>query len=302
MVVFQTVSGGAIYIINADGSDLRFLTNGMDPALSPDRQWVAFTRWDLGAAGLFVIKTDGTEERQLLAVPLAKAPAWSPDGTKIAISYQNGGHLYDWIQQKKITIPGTTTKMTVDILKRADANWKIAVVSTSDGKLHELYSHNFSYSPTWSADGKTIAYASDKGLSITWEDANSAATRDPNTYTLTDKIFTDRSPAWSPDGTRIVFQYKLSDHSEIMIMNADGSGRTQLTNGVSLMKPVVSSVSPTWSPDGSQIAYLSDANGKWDIWVMDADGGNPHLLFPSGALDSLTLEYNNVDERVLSWR
>ena len=35
-IVFQTSSGGEIYLINADGTDLRYLTTGLDPALSPD--------------------------------------------------------------------------------------------------------------------------------------------------------------------------------------------------------------------------------------------------------------------------
>ncbi len=45
-IIFQTLSGGPIYVVDADGSNLRYLTTGMDPALSPDGQWVAFTRWE----------------------------------------------------------------------------------------------------------------------------------------------------------------------------------------------------------------------------------------------------------------
>jgi hypothetical protein len=61
-------------------------------------------------------------------------------------------------------------------------------------------------------------------------------------------------------------------------------------------------VAPAWSPDGSQIAFLTDRTGHWEMWVMSADGSNQRPLFPDGTLDGLTLQYNNVDERMLSWR
>jgi hypothetical protein len=99
LVAFQDATGGGIYIIHADGTNLRYLTTGMDPAISPDRQWVAFTRWGLQNYGLFLIKTDGTGEHQLFSQPFMKAPAWSPDGTQIAVSYQAANSLVQQIQR-----------------------------------------------------------------------------------------------------------------------------------------------------------------------------------------------------------
>jgi dipeptidyl aminopeptidase/acylaminoacyl peptidase len=187
----------------------------------------------------------------------------------------------------------------------ADARWKIGLVTVSSGYFTDLASHDYSFSPSFSTGGATkgqIAYASDKGISLTWENAPSAVSRDPNAGTVSTVRFNDRSPAWSPDGTRIAFQYKTSDRSEIYVMNADGSGRTALTQSPPLAETPVSSVSPAWSPDGTRIAYLCNEGGAWDIWVMDADGGNPHALFQAGTLKDIEFDYQNVDERVLSWR
>src|SRR5512136_3072680 len=50
-IVYQTASGGPIYAINADGTNLHYLTTGMDPALSPDGRQVAFVRWDTAQNG-----------------------------------------------------------------------------------------------------------------------------------------------------------------------------------------------------------------------------------------------------------
>ena len=97
-LVFQTSSGGSIYAINPDGANLRYLTTGLDPAISPDGQWVAFTRWDNpqnGALGsLWVINIDGTGERMILeGLHQPKSPVWSADGSRIIVNMQHGGRV-----------------------------------------------------------------------------------------------------------------------------------------------------------------------------------------------------------------
>ena len=75
------------------------------------------------------------------------------------------------------------------------------------------------------------------------------------------------SAAWSPNGSKIAYEMQVGD-TEIYVMNADGTGNTNLTsNGVT-------DGHPTWSPDGSRIAFHSN-RGTQDIYVMDADGTDP---------------------------
>src|SRR5438874_2710686 len=92
-------------------------------------------------------------------------------------------------------------------------------------------------------------------------------------------------PAFSPDGGKIVFTSNRTSTSQVYVMNADGSGQTQLTFDAQPKDQV-----PDWSPDGSEIAYLADTHGisdvvnpSWgDIWVMNADGSDQHPI-TSGA-------------------
>ena len=301
-LVFQTSSGGDIYTINTDGTNLTRLTNGLDPAWSPDGSQVAFTRWYNTEGGVYVINADGSGERLVFADPQAKAPAWSPDGTSIAFTYQHEGHPTNWEKCRTFKPPGKSEPVRRCFEMPADPWWKLGVVRLEDGYFHELYCHNYSYSPTWSPDATRIAYASDQGLALTWEGATSAVTRDPNTGALSQKRTLDRSPAWSPDGTRIAFQYRSHDHYEIVVMNADGTGRTQLTRNFPLNDRAINCVSPAWSPDGKYIVYLTDEKGpqEWEFYVMNADGSNQHPLFQT-ALAGIRIQYENVDERVVDW-
>ncbi len=100
---------------------------------------------------------------------------------------------------------------------------------------------------------------------------------------LTDNTADDRTPAWSPDGTRIAFasnRDRPADGStEIYVMNANGGGVTRLTNNGA------DDLDPVWSPDGTRIAFVSARAGNDEIFIMNADGSNQLNLTNSPADD-----------------
>lgn len=95
---------------------------------------------------------------------------------------------------------------------------------------------------------------------------------DPSNGAYTVLASGTRSPAASPDGTKIAF----SRGGNVWVMNADGSGQTQLIIGW------VFNSMPAWSPDGTQIAFISnlDETGS-KLYVMDADGQNSQRITSS---------------------
>lgn len=104
-----------------------------------------------------------------------------------------------------------------------------------------------------------------------------------NQTNLTNNTAHDEDPAWSPDGSQIVFATTRDNvptgGPEIYTMNADGSGSTRLTDNLE------SDAQPSWSPDGSKITFRSFRDGDGEVYVMDADGGNQTNLTNNTAAD-----------------
>jgi TolB protein len=135
-------------------------------------------------------------------------------------------------------------------------------------------------SPTWSKDGKRIAFVSardDPNPSTAGSQAwdiyvmNSA---DGGTVTrLTDRAGPDVDPAWSPDGKQVAFVSGrdadgVEDTSDLYAVTLDGLQVTRLTaEGTRVGEP-------SWAPGGKQIAFTAgdfDANDT-DVFVVNADG------------------------------
>lgn len=133
-------------------------------------------------------------------------------------------------------------------------------------------------SPTWSPDGKQLAFASiDKSGNndLYLLDMNSRAlTR------LTNDFYDDRDPSWSPDGRFLAFSSDRTPFGErgkynLFLYHLNTGEISYLTQGNE------NDFAPSWSPDGSRIVFTSDFDGAQNIWMMNVDGagsatGLPH--------------------------
>ncbi|MCL4394366.1 MAG: hypothetical protein M1482_06100 [Chloroflexi bacterium] len=283
-LIFQVASGSNIYTVNGDGTNLTRITYGMDPAWSPDGKHITFARWD-ASAGVFTANADGTNEQEIFGVYKPLSPQWSPDGTRIAYVSQKGGTLDD----KKICF----YTMCFNIV--ADPHWKIGVIDLDTRTLTEPRCSYHCFSPTWSTDNHTIAFA-DATFGILTTDTLTSA--DP--VTIFSQNPAVQSTLYSPDGSKIAFQVRQANHWEINVMNADGSFVTPVTFADPFASTPVNNVAPRWSPDGKQILFLSDRNGKWEFFVVNVDGtGLKQVL--KNVTDLLPIWYNNSNERVVDW-
>ena len=62
-IVFETATGGDIYTVNGDGSQLTRVSRGIDPSWSPDGKKIFFARWDNADPGIYTANSDGSNEQ-----------------------------------------------------------------------------------------------------------------------------------------------------------------------------------------------------------------------------------------------
>ena len=82
-----------------------------------------------------------------------------------------------------------------------------------------------------------------------------------------------RYPVWSPDGTQIAFRSERDGNREIYLMQADGSGQTNLT-----LAPDAEDTFPVWAPDGEWIAFSTERADGPGVYLIRADGSGLTFL------------------------
>ncbi|HMI55849.1 MAG TPA: hypothetical protein VK494_06665, partial [Gemmatimonadaceae bacterium] len=124
--------------------------------------------------------------------------------------------------------------------------------------------------PDWSPDGTKLLFTShlvtdNQANSITAEIYTINADGTGDRVALTANTEEERAPAWSPDGTRIVFSCRRGGSDfEICVMNADGTDQVQLTNNS------VADLTATWSLDGQKIMFHRPVAGRLQLFLMNA--------------------------------
>ena len=199
-----------------------------------------------GRKEIFVMDYDGTNVRQVTNHrSIAMAPAWSPDGLKLAYSLYNKGR---------------NNVKNLDLFEYDFATNSIRMLSN-----RKTMNSGAAYSP----DGRTIA------LTMNFLGNPEIFTLTPgakDVTRLTKSMGFDVDPSWSPDGSKIVFVSTRSGPSMVFSMASDGSNVQRLTFAGKY------NATPHWSPRNNKIAFSSWVDGVFDIFIMNPDGTNLERL------------------------
>jgi Tol biopolymer transport system component len=200
-------------------------------------------------------------------------------------------------------LPTPTVAGTIAFLKLTefadDANGDIYVVNTDGTGLKRLTNDpHLEDGPTWSPDGRRIAYAhwpsnrTGAGNTIWVMNADGTGKKQ-----LTRGDVSGNAPEWSPDGKQIAFWRQTSSGESIYVMNADGSGVKAVAGGISVWEKNPQGPEygggMAWAPDG-RILYLSagevvavhsEGSGREQL-TQGADLGT-FAMSPDGAMFAL---------------
>ena len=157
------------------------------------------------------------------------------------------------------------------------------VISDADGQniRNAMNSGEPIISPSWSPDGKKVAY-------VSFED------RKPVIYVhelatgrriaLSNQKGNNSAPAWSPNGRKLAISLSKDGNTQIYSINADGTGLQRLTRGFTI------DTEPQYSADGRYIYFTSDRGGNPQIYRMSAEGeqveGVKRVTFKQGFVTS----------------
>jgi len=164
-------------------------------------------------------------------------------------------------------------------------------------------SEDLEFDPTWSPDGRAIAYRHQRDfespIDIFVMDAGGSH---PRKLTGSEGL-ADWGPDWSPDGEWIAWNTAPDTPSyfDLGVIHPDGTDRR-------VIKPGVYVEYPAWSPDGRRIAFMSPGEGsQYDIFVMNADGTDVRRLtespaddgWPAWSLDGRQIVFSSVRDDCL---
>jgi Tol biopolymer transport system component len=241
-------------IVNADGSSLRKLTDGVDdktPALSPDGKKVAFSSIQRdGNSEIYVVNTDGTGLTRLTNRPETDvSPEWSPDGTMIVFAGSLAG---------------------------GDPYKRYIFLMNADGSGLKQLTKGTGFAPNWAINGEKIYYVTSRQsvndiMSIRPDGTGNIGVKAVGALSVNPAVM-------SPDGSALAFisQKDPSAPIELNITTAAQSwnDQTLLSEGYD---PIFGGLS--WSPDGKHLLFSMLGDGKamkggGHLFLVNADGSD----------------------------
>jgi len=233
-------------IMDSDGANHRFITNGqataLTPRFSPDYKSIVYLSFLDGNPRIYIYDI-GTGRQRLITQSTNPtfAPRWSPDGKWILYS---------------MAIAGNT-----DIYK---------VSAAGGGKPQQLtFSPGIDIGGSFSPDGSRIVFESDRSGS---QQLYVMSADGGNERRISFGGGRYATPEWSPRGDLIAFT-KIAGNFRIGVMTPSGGGERLLTDSWQ-------DEAPTWAPNGRVIQFFrtTKGNGNTGIWQVDLTGRNEREL------------------------
>jgi TolB protein len=228
-------------IMDQDGANVRYLTNGEDivltPRFNPSAAEIAYLSYRGNQPRAYLLNIDTLQTELVADLPgMSLAPRFSPDGQKVILSLQPEGNA---------------NIFTIDLRSRR-------MTRLTDGAAIDI-------SPGYSPDGSQIVFLSDRGgtqqIYVMGADGS-------NPHRITFGEGTYETPVWSPRGDLIAFTRRHAGSFAIGVIRADGSGERILTQGFH-------NEGPTWAPNGRVLMFWRNtpgANGGPQLWTIDLNG------------------------------
>ncbi|WP_419914807.1 Tol-Pal system beta propeller repeat protein TolB [Hoeflea sp.] len=229
-------------IMDQDGANLRYLTQGNDlvltPRFSPSRQEVTYMSFADGEPRVYLLQLE-TGQREIVGnfPGMTFSPRFSPDGQKVIMSLQHGGNANIYTMDLRTR---ATTRLT-----------DTAAIDTS---------------PSYSPDGNRIVFESDRGGRQQLYVMNADGSNQQR-ISFGDGSYS--TPVWSPRGDLIAFTKQSGGKFSIGVMRPDGSAERILTTGFH-------NEGPAWSPNGRVIMFFRQPAGASgpQLYSIDLTGYN----------------------------
>lgn len=229
-----------LLIADADGENPRVAMQSsqpvMSPAWSPDGQWLAYVSFEDRVAAIFVQRVSSGERRRVSArAGVNGAPNFSPDGRKLAL-----------------TLSGSSGNLDVYVLDLATQ----ALTRITDDPAIDTEA-------TWSADGQTLYFTSDRGgapqIYAAPAQAGARARR------ITFGVPYAARPRVSPDGRQLAVVTQEGGGFRVGAVDLSSGTVSSLTRGTL-------DESPSFAPNGASLIYAGREGGQGVLATVSVDG------------------------------
>ncbi len=305
--VFGQFLEGDVWMLDlASGKETKLVENAFNPAYSPDGKRIAVDASWAGPRRIWVLDSEGHNPQQVTTDTSEEvahvAPAWSPDGRKIAFqnlvrtkfdirvvsleSKQMNWITNDFFSNIRPAWSPSGKFIYFSSYRSGGINiWRAPVKrdGTLDGSLQQVTTGaGQDVEVAISRDGKRLAFGTLRQNADVWKLPVSPQTGLPtgSPEAVISTTREDSRGAWSPDGESIAFNSDRAGDMNIWLFSLTDSSSRQLTTGHG------GDFQPNWSPDEKKIAFFSSRSGSPNIWEVEVASGALRRLTSNGAVNA----------------